>query len=358
MTENLDTQFWIEFVCSDYVPLIYEGKSYFLSTPSRESRFFAEEVFLECYRASLRDGVLSEDEIDKLLDKYDIWGWAKEDKLKAVVKDLENIKVIMYENWMNEHKIGELRKALASTNNLCADLIRDKQTFDSLSAKSAAQYCKQHFLLGCSIFISKKRPLWKNPHKCWVLPDPILNSAYIAINKYTLLDDDYREIARSSSWRNIWTTRKGNGSLFGKPVVDLSVAQRHLIAWSNLYDNVYKHSNCPDDVVINDNDLLDGWMIAQKRKHDAEVNKINIENSITNPKIANSEEIFICMDSVPVAGDGEAKFKAIYDMNDMGGKIAFKRRMDQIKREGYVEESNMIDRRIEIQRQAIRQGAH
>jgi hypothetical protein len=356
MDQTLDNEYWISWILADYTPLLHNNLTLFLSSPSRECKFLAEDIFLQSYRAALEDGALSEDEINALLIKYDLWNNDKEKNLDRLIKDTENVKVQMFENWSHPAKLSLLRGALAETTKEINRNMQDKQMFDQVGAKSVAMYSRQHFTVGCSIYKSRTKPYWKNPLRCWTLPDEILAHAYKTLNKYILTEWDYRELARSSTWRNIWNARKGVGNVFGKAAIDLSVQQKHLISWSQLYDNVYKHSDAPPDEVVNDNDILDGWMIAQKRKRDSEMNRVSVESSITNKKIWGCEEVFILVDDVKIAGTTEDKFNAIYNMNDVAGKVAFKRRMSQIEKDGIVEENNMIDRRIELQQAIVRKG--
>jgi hypothetical protein len=58
-----------------------------------------------------------------------------------------------------------------------------------------------------------------------------------------------------------------------------------------MYDNVSEHPDCPEEEVINDDDMLDGWMIYQKRKTE-ENNKEKNATSLTN-KHKNASEIFV-----------------------------------------------------------------
>ncbi len=348
MEGQIDHEYWLNFIICDSLPFEHNGRLFFISSPSRENKFAAESFFLEYYRKALDGGALSEEGISKLLLKYNIWNPEKEKTMTALEKDMENIKVNMFENYLSSNKVQTLREGLNQTKKLWLSFSQDKSSFDSLSAKSLALSCKQHFLVGCSIFVRKGKPFWKNPLKCWKISDEVLGSAYHKLNDHILTEDDYRELARSNSWRNIWSTRKGAGNFWGRAVVDLSSHQRHLLAWSNLYDNVYKNSSVPSDEVINDNDLLDGWMIVQRRKRESEAHKSYIESKTSNKKILSSEEVFVMSTA--------DNFDKVFNMNDLEGKIAFKRRMAQIQREGIVEETQMMDRQMEIRKQISKGG--
>ncbi len=349
---ELDHGYWIQFIIADFTPV--ECTHLYMSSPSRQNKFLSEQLFLDCYRNALEEGLLSSDNVEELLKKYGIWNDGKEATLQKLIKDMENIKVTMFESWTNNIRVRELKRALRDTEKGLEVLNEEKQSFDLFSAKAAARYCQQHFLMGCSLYTIKNRPYWKRPTKCWDKPDEVLNRAYRSINKYYLTDNDYREIACGNAWRNVWSTRKGVGNMFGRAVVDLSVPQRHLVAWSNLYDSVYSNSECPTDSVIEDHDALDGWMIKQKRKRDEALNNESLEGKI-NPRIASYEEVFIPTgidEFSPVSRDN---FDMVYNLNNIEGKIAFKRRMAQIKKEGVVDEGAMLDRQ-DLLRKQILQG--
>lgn len=355
--DAFDSEFWISWICADHIPLENDGKYFFISSPSRESKFLAEDFFLQYYKKSLDDGCLSEDDLIKLLKKRKLWDDEKEKNLKKLQKDAELIKIQLYEHYMSSGMVKKLKEALRGTNQLIEEQLALKTSFDNLTAKSIAYYSKQTFILGCSIFKAKNKPYWKNPAACWNLSDQILPVAYKAISKYHLTDTDYRELSRSLSWRNIWHVRKNAPNVFGRPLVDLTVPQRHLLAWSNLYDSVYNHSSPPPECVIEDNDILDGWMLFQKRKRESEMAKKSIMDKV-NPKIMQSEEVFIMAGGEKYgAAFSEDNLDIIYEMNDPLAKIAFKRRMAQVARDGEVHEGNMLDRQEQLRMQATAQGA-
>jgi hypothetical protein len=65
----------------------------------------------------------------------------------------------------------------------------------------------------------------------------------------------------------------------------------------------------PNEKVIEDDDCLDGWFIVQQRKRDKDKKQQEVDSMITNPKIANSQEIYV------VAKDQESA-QEIYDLNN------------------------------------------
>ena len=66
--------------------------------------------------------------------------------------------------------------------------------------------------------------------------------------------------------------------------------------WSSLYDNIQESPDCPSNEVINDDDMLDGWMIIQKRNREQAKLQKDAENKFGNKKISNADEVFIVKD--------------------------------------------------------------
>ena len=330
MDQERDHDYWINWIIADFTPFNYANKHYYLSTPSRRDRFDAERVYFDFYRDAINNGLYIEDEIMELLYKYKLWTDEKEKNVKIFSAKIEDIKVDMFNSYTRNDRIKSLRKELRDIEKFVNELAAQKSTLNNFTAKSIASFARSNYLISHSIFSYNKN----KQIKVWDNDNPIISEAYKTLSNYILEENDYRELACSSIWKHIWGSRKGS-NLFGRSAVDLSMQQKTLISWSNLYENVYKNSDCPPDRVIEDHDLLDGWMIAQKRKRETELNKEIIEGQITNPKILNSEEIYVVCDPDNI--------KDVYNLNDPGAKSAWNRRMSQIKKQGIVQETEMKD---------------
>lgn len=348
--EEQEKEYYIHWIIADYTPFEYNNKSYFISTPSRQDKFLAERFFISVYHDAIKESLFDTEDIKKLLYKNNIWSDEKETYLNNLVKDLDDIKLKLYDNYANTTKRNDYRKALRDTEKIISSLLLEKQSFDSYSAAYVANMAKQHYLMGSSIYKINKKPLFR---KWWNdKDDDIVQHCYQIMSEYILTDTNFRELAKTNTWRNIWSSRKAVGSLFGKPVVDLSSQQRQLVMWSNIYDSVYKSAECPSDDIINDDDALDGWMIKQRREREYGSNKDNIENSLTNEKIRNSEQVYVMCDSTvtpDVVVDSPDK---VYECNDAEGKMRFKRIMKQIQQEGCVSYMGLKDSQMEIYRKA------
>jgi hypothetical protein len=72
-----------------------------------------------------------------------------------------------------------------------------------------------------------------------------------------------------------------------------------------MYDNIHEHPECPDDVIIADDDALDGWMLVQKNKSLQEKKQKGVEQL---GKSGNSSEVFLMANDIEEASE-------IVDMN-------------------------------------------
>jgi len=141
----------------------------------------------------------------------------------------------------------------------------------------------------------------------------------------------------------MWGARKCERGLFGIAAVDMTDEQRNLVSWSGLYENIQQHPNCPSDEVLEDDDLLDGWMIEQRKERERSHNQKQADG-ITNEKIRNADEVFLMADT-----DDDAR--KIDELNDERAKHIKRQRFKVLKEKGTVNELDMPDTRQELIRQ-------
>ena len=136
--------------------------------------------------------------------------------------------------------------------------------------------------------------------------------------------DVIRAIARKEPWRTMWNNGKKHSNLLGKPTCQFTKDQLSLCGYSSMYDGVYESTESPNEKVIEDDDCLDGWFISQRRKYDKDKKQREIDDMITNPKIANSQEVFVVAENRQAAQE-------IYDLNDPLARATVHNRQETIK---------------------------
>ena len=104
-----------------------------------------------------------------------------------------------------------------------------------------------------------------------------------------------------------------------------------------MYDRIYESVDCPSEEVIEDNDMLDGWLAVQRQKMKTEKRKRETENQLAvSSKINEAEEVFI-----PVETADDAK--RIAELNDPAAQRVRKQRFNQLKEKGTVKVQEFAD---------------
>ncbi len=321
-------------------PIQVGGLTYEVRQASREARCRAAQIFAESYAAAREAGVLSEDEILCWMIDKDYWSIADEERLQRMQEEVSEIKVKIYELFLQSTEREMYRAALGETRKSIDILLSKKHAFSYLTDTAVAGSAKLRFLVGASLHRNGK-PHWTSFSR-WAKPDHVVSNAVAAYSRFFVSEADIRELSRNDPWRSIWAASKSSGrGAFDVAACDLTDLQKNLILFSRMMDNIYESPDNPGDLVIEDDDALDGWLILQRRKSDEETTRNSILGRLDNEKIRNSQEVFIA-----VSNEKEAKI--VQSINDTGAMVAFKSRMLQIKKEGTVKEEDMWETRQRV----------
>jgi hypothetical protein len=317
-----------------------ENVSLLVKPPSRLQRHMAERVYKDTlYKAQLY-GSYTETEHQEFLESKGLWNEDKQKRFDAAPKRIEDLKVNLFECVFKSIEKEKIRRALATTRDELNKLTYQLHEYDYLSAVGVASMTKARYLLAASLHRLDESKLFQDT-ELWAVSDFLIETVASSVSEQKIGERQLREIARTDPWRTIWMSRKSEIGVFGSPVVDLSEEQRLLLVWSGVYDNIYEHPECPSDDVVADDDMLDGWMLMQKRKRDAERGGQSLEGLIQNEKIRNDEEIFFFADTVEDA-------RKISSMNDPASLAIKRKREALLARKGIVDERDMPDSQMKI----------
>lgn len=344
--EIWERECYVNKILSDVDQCKIYGREFLLREPSTFDKWRASQIYQETHEKAVAARLFSDDEISSLLILNGMWSLEEENKIKALTDDLPELKVKCFQSSLKNNERTVIKQAIKDTKDKIEELMTKKHIFDFLTCSGLAYTAKNKFLVGCSIYYASGKKYWSS-HKGWERPDNLIDEVVSYLNTSRITDTIIRELARSDPWRSIWNSAKHSGrGVFDKAAVDLNDYQKTLIQYSKMYDTIYENAEVSEEV-IEDDDMLDGWMIVQKRDREKDSTKKMIEDKIgNNAKIANGEEIFIMADT-------EEDAKKIVDCNDIGGKIAFHQRMQQIKKEGVVKDVDLIDQRQHINTLAV-----
>ncbi len=318
-----------------------------LKSPTVEQKYIAEEVYLETLRDSEIDGAMSDEELLIHLVEEGLWDTDKQTRLDGLIKDIEEIKVKLYQMTFRSSERKIIREALKKAKLEVIQLQATRHSQDHLSCSGAAELTRNRYILGCSLYYATSgRPVF-TADSFWESSSTLLDQTIAKYTKNRISEADYREMARSEPWRSIWQCRKATGRVFDLPSTELSDEQKSLIVWSTVYDNIYEHHECPPDDIIQDDDILDGWMIIQKRKRQGASDKRKADELIGNKKIRESEEVYVVANTIEDA-------KKIENLNDDAASIIKAQRMAHLKRSGEVRELDMPDTRQRFNQEMVK----
>lgn len=315
--------------------------------PTPEHIYIGQEIYHEYFKELKEIGCMTEDEVIQFMLAEGLWSEQEEKTLKDVTKDIEEFKTKLYELTFKSNEKRAVRKALKLAKETQAKLTAKRQSYFYLTLTGAAAMMRTRFLVGMSTYYINGKPLY-DEDGFWQADYYIFEQIADNYFKTRLPEQAYRELARTEPWRSIWNSRKSEGAVFGVPSIELTEEQRTLTIWSSIYDSVYEHPDCPPDEIVEDDDILDGWMIIQRKKRKQDSEKSKAENLVSNDKIRGMGEVFIPVDTFEDA-------KKIDDLNDHHSKMIKQQRLAHARRKGEVHEAAMPDSALEIQQELNRQ---
>jgi hypothetical protein len=317
--------------------------TFILKHPTIEDKYEAERVYEETYTEALTEGAKCEEEFEEFLENKAIWNPVLQAKFDKLSKDLEELKVTLCNTYINSNSRLTIKEAIRKTKLELDRLHTRHHEYDYVSANGLALLQKARYLTAMSVYTIDGKKMFES-ETYWTSNPAIVDELNNDASKYKITEAQFRELARTEPWRSIWFCKKATGDrVFPCSAIELTDEQKALVYWTQVYDNIYEHPNCPPEELINDDDALDGWFIIQKRKRSKETDKEWLESHITNPDIKNSGDVFV------VVGKDDELRKRVYAANDPAAKAQQKTLMKKVEEHGVLEVVNQPDAIIKKQ---------
>ena len=323
--ELYEREFLISRIRARYIPIKVDNKRVKVYHPNIDIKLLSEQLYIHAYKKAIKNGLFDDDDIYNILVMNDLWTEEDEKNYNDVVpKHIEYWKKELYRSTLKSNTRENIRKYLATAKKEYVRLNNMRHHFDHMTCNGYASYVKNMFIISKTTKYRGKRVDWKNFD---------LNKVMSLYYENMLSQDIIRELARTHPWASMWSSLKTNGKIFDN--TDLTSEQQSLISWSSMYDNIHESPDCPTDEAIEDDDMLDGWLLIQKEKRDKDRKKQEVENA-TSSKIANADDIFIMAETPDDA-------KKIALLNDQRAQKVKKQRLSQINEQGVVPEQRLSD---------------
>jgi hypothetical protein len=310
-------------------------ETFTLVPPSPGVRYAAAELYRDVWQECHALGVMTEPELLDLLRRRKIWTAQDEEQHRLLTEKVDDLKVGLFENWTRSHERSRIRHALDIGKRELARLEGVRHGLDHVTCDGVAASARVRFATGCSLLRPGGLPYWPDDSG-WDAPDTHLDDVIEHLVRLRLGEAEVRELCRTDPWRSIWSSRKYAGrGLVDADAASLTDEQRYAMMWSGVYDSIRDSPDCPDDGIVDDDDMLDGWMIRQKREREAQRAKKR-GDEIGNEKIRNADEVYLPADTVADARKVEA-------MNDAVARTIKSQRLATLRSKGTVHEMEMPD---------------
>ena len=345
--DNNERELYVSRIMSGKIGIKIDGRSHFISVPDPYDKYVAQEIFFSSKRDAGFYGIFTEEEMNEIMLDKGLWTDQEEEDIDKLPKRIENLKVALYEAKMKEKVFKATRKTLEGEKKRFEQLSSKKLSMNNFTQTGVANTLKLQYLLYTSI-VNKKGDYKYDGDDFWEEEHKIIEDVFKVYLSAQIREEIIRELARTEPWRSYWGAAKTEGSIFGKSASQLNSEQRSLINWSKFYDSIQEHMEAPSEDVIQDDDLLDGWLIIQNRKRERDKLEKEIDKKIGKNKGA--QEVYVMADSQEHA----EKINSLNNRMVRGIVKGREKQMDAAGEKG-VSEQDLSDAKQRIRNQAYEQ---
>lgn len=318
-------EFFISRIRAGYISFLLNKYRIVVKAPSNDILVQANELYINEYYKALEEDLLTTDDTLFLLIQLGLWTEQNENEYQNIVpKHIDYWKVELYNSLLRSKTKEQVKKYLDAAKKELIRLAEIRHSYDYLTAEGYAAYVKNMFLVSKCAEYNNKRINWRKFD---------ISQIMYNYHSHLLSSDQIRFLARTTPWASLWPVLKLNGQIFEN--INLTTEQQVLLSWSVMFDRIFESPDCPSDEVIEDDDMLDGWLIIQRKKREEERNKQEVEDSV-NKKIRNADEIFVKAESLEDA-------KKIELLNSPQSKKIKQQRLNQLKSNKVVRQQEFRD---------------
>lgn len=285
---DAEIDFYITRILCGYLIFFYNGERYELRYPSNQLKYEANLLYNNIMNDEKYGDWIRQENLNRVLIMLGLWDKDTEKVIGQFEKRVDNLKLDIYKNFTISSTREKIRTNLRSTENQLNRILNIKNEFASNTLEGYASSIKHEFIV-CNTLYKNNKLVFNIDNAKNNASYQYFNNLVNEINQHTIGIKMFKAIARSGSWRSFWNCDKSN--ILKEQVIDWTDEQRSLINITKMYDNIYEHTECPEEAIIDDDDALDGWLIAQKQK----VKQIKKQSSIdsNNPNLKKAQEVFV-----------------------------------------------------------------
>jgi hypothetical protein len=337
---DADIELLLYRVLSGKILFTYKNEQYEVKSASIDTRYEAQILYDNIINDEKYNDWIREEDLEHMLISLNLWSKDTHKIIKDIEKKIDRTKVDMFLSSALSDKVKKLKKSLVEYKNQLNKIMEHRINLFSHTLEGYALGIKNEHLLCNTLFKNNNRVFPKqitSDQASYVY----FNDLVTEVNKQNLSMDSYKKLARSGLWRSYWNCNKEK--VFSKAVCDWTDDQRTVVSVTRMYDNIYDHPDCPSDNIIEDDDMLDGWMIHQREKNQKAKKQAQIDEM--NPKLKNAQEVFLLPQS-------KEEIEEIIGLNSPESLRKMKEKMNYVQQFGSVDEGNLPDVRMDLMNRA------
>lgn len=343
--EHKEINLYLSRILSGFYIFLFQNTKYKLVYPNISVKYEAEIYASNEYENNKYNTWITDEDIVNMLIDVGLWNYNGDEQLKKMEQEIEDNKVELFKNILNPNKIKSIRRSLSNIRHSYYKYTNIRHSLDHLTSQGFATTLKNQYLLINSI---------RDMNDNLVFSD-MINVDYLVVNNMSSIINDniidvsiLKKIARNELWRNYWSCNKNN--IFDKSPINWTDEQRTLVLFTKMYDSAYEHPECPQDSVIEDDDMFDGWMILQRRENEKIRSKKRAEKILDGKKLNNAQEVFLMASSKEEADN-------IYNLNNASSRHIINERNNVIlSSDQEISETNLPDVLRNLQMQSNKQA--
>lgn len=318
-------------ILSGQLIFYYKQDKYELRRLSNLVRYEAEILYNKILNDEKYNDWIREENMTNIMINLGLWTRDTDKTIKQLEKRIETSKVELFENFMRPDSQKKIRKNLESAKDQLNRITSKKSDFSANTLEGYAASIKNEYMICQNLYKNSKRMFNDNDSDSNSYSQ--FNEIVFEINKHTISIADFKKIARHYIWKSYWNAHKNN-PIFPGPVSEWTDDQRSLVSFSQMYDSIYEHPDSPPETVIEDDDMLDGWMIVQKRKVEKAKKQMAVDE--LNPNLKNASEVFLFSKNNDEAED-------IISLNSKESLHRMKEKLAYVKNVGSAQDSSLPD---------------
>lgn len=335
-----EREFFVSMIRSGKVFVNHKNTNIEIRPLTIDQSFKACQIYNTAYENALSEEMMTEEDVNQWMIENELWTIHDDKREEGLKQDIERLKLEIYNARKDKNAVNGIRKYLRAGELQLSSHLNRKYMYHQNTCEGIASTEKLTWII-------------KNTTYCdntlYDFDDISLQYVIDEWQSHFLSEKQSRDLARNDPWKSLWITRENTGvPLFSNPPnTELTFNQKNLLVWSQMYDNIQESLECPGKEVIEDDDMLDGWFIAQSKKREKERLEKEFESDTKNEKIKNASEVFIV--------SSKDRASQIDNMNDIGAKIIKQQRKAALNHYKSLEEQNLPDQRQNLQMMATNQ---